>query len=88
MTHASAAIGRQAVTRSMGVWEGIAVAPLMLLSLIFVTLMLPVTIIALPARLLLRESSDAYCDFIIGLVAFAALNAIILPPVLIYTLWT
>ena len=87
MSYASSVLERRSLPQAMNVLELIAVAPFMLLSLIFVLLMLPVTVIAIPMQLWLRETSDAYCDSIIKLVAVAAFNAITLPAILAYAFW-
>ena len=87
MSHASVAISRTPFTPPMAASELIIAAPILLLSVIFAVLMLPVTILALPAKLILPTSSDAYCDFVMTLVIVAAINAAALVVILAYGAW-
>lgn len=87
MSSASVAISREPFTQPMRACELVVAAPILLLSVTFVLLMLPVTIFALPAKLILQTSSDAYCGFIVTLVIVAAINAVALTALLAYVAW-
>jgi hypothetical protein len=71
----------------MSAFEAAAFAPCFAVWILVVLLMLPVTILAVPAHHVLRNQADAQCGFVLALVLFGALNAVFVPVLLVYALW-
>jgi hypothetical protein len=67
--------------------QAIVFAPFFALWTVFVLLMLPVTILAVPAHRLLRHRPETQCGFVLALVVFGAINALLGPVFLVYALW-
>lgn len=87
MSQACAANRRRPLSRAVTGCEMVVLAPFILLSTMFIVLMLPITILAVPAQLIVNAHTDDYCRFVARLLVFAAINAVVVPAAVAYAFW-